>query len=66
MPCNIHTHWLAAQGSPQSKASRRVCLPRPRNKIFKNAPRTTEKENNMILTDKNIDLLNRLTLWTKG
>jgi|GEM_PF-2081497 hypothetical protein len=39
-----HTHWLAAQGLPQTKASQRVCLPSPEEEIFKNAPRATEKK----------------------
>lgn len=39
-----HTHWLAAQGLPQTKASQRVCLPSPEKDIFKNAPRAIEKE----------------------
>jgi hypothetical protein len=39
-----HTHWLAAQCHPQTKASQRVCLPSPEKDIFKNAPRAIEKE----------------------
>ncbi|ALO16793.1 hypothetical protein L21SP5_03178 [Salinivirga cyanobacteriivorans] len=38
-----HTHWLAAQSHPQTKASQRVCLPSPEKEIFKNAPRATKK-----------------------
>jgi len=41
-----HTHWLAAQRHPQTKASQRVCLPSPGKEIFKDAPRATEKKDN--------------------
>lgn len=30
-----HTHWLAAQCHPQTKASQRVCLLSPENKLSK-------------------------------
>jgi len=43
---NSHTHWLAAQRHPQTKASQRVCLPSPGKEIFKDAPRATEKKDN--------------------
>jgi hypothetical protein len=39
-----HTHWLATQRHPQTKASQRVCLPSPEKEIFKNAPRANKKE----------------------
>ena len=39
-----HTHWLAAQCDPHAKASQRVCLPSPGKEIFKNALRTSNKE----------------------
>jgi len=43
-PQGSHTHWLADQSYPQAKASQRVCLYNLEKEIFKNAPRTTEKE----------------------
>jgi len=49
-----HTHWLAAQSRPQTKASQRVCLPSPEKEIFKNAPRTTKKEDKNNDTDRQI------------
>ncbi len=53
-PRSSHTHWLAAQCHPQTKASQRVRLPSPEKEIFKNAPRTTEKKDKDNDTDRQI------------
>jgi hypothetical protein len=37
-----HTHWQAAQSSPQAKANQRMCLPCPEKEIIKNATSATE------------------------
>ncbi|MBA7538277.1 hypothetical protein ES705_30552 [subsurface metagenome] len=59
--CN-HTHWLAAQISPQAKAIQRVCVPTHKKEIFKNTPHATKKKtiNDTYRQEKMID---RLTLW---
>jgi len=55
---NSHTHWLAAQSHPRTKASQRVCLPSLGKDIIKNSARATENYN----ADKEYGFLNWLTM----
>jgi hypothetical protein len=63
---NSHTHWLAAQCLPQTKASQRVCLPSPEKEIFKNAPHATKTKDKDGDTVRQQMLLNRLTMWIEN